>query len=265
MSRVQYDILSRLRIFHDFYTDGFLHQKKIIPDAQTQIFMWNSGLLARQMRTGITLYHSDQFTFDFLKERIGFFRDQYLSFRLFDQQSDFAYFTDCPINGLIEYQFSNRKKEGKILDGDQVVKMEPDHAIAEIRIYLSEFLGADAIKPENYEIRFKTRSTSWWYYVMNLDEEEARSARIKDPEGFEFHGPIKSTLPDGSTAFEFNSGDRQYPFRERPDQFCRLEKSGQVSDKTWVKELPAPMPSAITKVSNENDRQVVNSSVYIYL
>ncbi|MEQ9405954.1 MAG: hypothetical protein RIM99_20350 [Cyclobacteriaceae bacterium] len=280
MSKSQkYIPLVDVLLLHDYYEDGIFSDVRVVPDKKTQTFMWNSGLLLRLTDVGFSIFRADSFNAGYLEELTEFFKDHHLRFQLFGETGEFTNYTESPLGKLVVYHYSNRKMED--LGGNEVLspKMEPrlfsNSPLANIDLYLDEFLATGEIQEKNYTIAYKARSTRWKYYLLNIQEPEAEQMVIVDDDGKEFKGPTQIKLPTGKPAFEFDSGEHLYPFSEQPRKYCSLKKkalsiageSEEGDQEMLIEKLPVPAPRAITSIeeNKDGDKQIACSSVYVYL
>lgn len=278
MKSQRYILLAEVTLLHNYFEDGYFRDIRIVPDKVTQTFMWNAGLLFRHTDTGFSIFYSDPFNVEYLKEITSFFNNQLLRFQLFGESSDFMNYTESPLGRLVVYKYNNRDTQESDETHLMLPKLEQrlysQSPMGEIDFYLSEFLNQDTIFSKDYIIMFSARSTRWKYYVMNIAEAEADRLIIEDSVGNQFVGPIKREMPGSKSAFEFSSGEVVFPFQEQPKTFCSLKKRSLVStqesqdaaaDEILMQTLPVPSPQAITTIETDEDEQVPCSSVYIYL
>ncbi|MEP0984348.1 hypothetical protein [Ekhidna sp.] len=278
MKNQKYTLLAEVTLLHNYFEDGFFRDIRIVPDKVTQTFMWNAGLLFRLTDTGFSIFYSDPFNVDYLKEITSFFNNQLLRFQLFGESSDFMNYTDCPLGRLVVYKYNNRdtrESEATYLMLPKLnQRLYSQSPLGEVDLYLSEFLNEEGISPKDYIIMFSARNTRWKYYVMNVAEAEADRLIIEDSTGHPFDGPVKREMPGSKSAFEFSSGNMLFPFQEKPKSFCSLKKKSLVTsderddaapNEMLVQSLPVPSPQAITTIETDENEQVACSSMYIYL
>ncbi|HEY0406167.1 MAG TPA: hypothetical protein VGC89_10590 [Pyrinomonadaceae bacterium] len=92
---------------------------------------------------------------------------------------------------------------------------------------VKDLFGTPKIVNINYQLRFRTRSTFWTYFIVPQPQQEKfqnlriESVEQKKAQQVNFAGPCYVTLANGQKGYRFVS-EKQIPFRQQPEYSFRL-------------------------------------------
>lgn len=186
--------------------------------------------------------------------------------------------TKNPVEDTIffEYDFSHRPAGLYKLRKDGVVSktfyadnfLIKNKTFAVIEIHIGEGVPADyaivdsvgTVTARSYKLKFKSRSTTWRYFVVtrNIELEDDDTLVVEGNSEITFSTGVSKTLPDGSAAFVFESAS-EFPLSKESQKNIALKKEDGVS-KTLINQLPTPGASNMMI-----EEEKVYSDIFVYI
>jgi len=269
---MQFKKLSSISLFHSYFNDGKAKALKLQPKESTKNILQKCNLVFRQEKNVFILYRKEETNINDLLTTIIDENDiEFLEFEIHSEDNDFQNYTDIPLYWKGEFMFLNKSDKNKV--GDNSIILEPNKVndvevdyIGVVMLDVREMFHQVQSENANFEIYFEARKTQWNYFVIHQNPEDILA--IKSDSGIDFSGPTAFTLPDGSRASKFSSGDKLIPLKENYDFNIELlqEQKMQKGDSIFnvvIPSLPAANKSKIDLL-NSDEGQVFTSNLYIY-
>ena len=277
----------KLRFYLDLNYADF-HNFTDIPFESSKVFYFSNATSAKD-GDSLPLHSespSEKYTteddlleFSAQKLRISETSSDPISYSLYDQEGIQVYSKKVPpVENQIfhEYNFSHRdaglyelRKNGvkdKNFYADNFLIKNRTFAVLEI--HTGEGIPADyvitkndgSVSAKDYILKFKSRSTTWRYFVIPQysELEEDDTLVIEGNSEITFSAGVEETLPSGESAFVFKSAS-VFPVKKEAQKNIALKKDDGVS-KTLINHLPNPVASSISF-----EEEKVYSDIFVYI
>jgi hypothetical protein len=275
--------LFQISLFHRYFTSGMLESCRIVPDADTRLFLQRYPLVLRGEPGKIGLYSDSKNTpsalLDYLQQRLA---GAPLRFLLSGDESLFARITDLPFDFVGQIALSTKQLCAAVDDAG----VPPSHELApvpgprqlnqpgvfgQVSVYLDDCLALGG-QDVRYQVHFEARVLHWLYYVINRGENKLRQPVIRNQQKMIFDAPVQVLLDTGETALSFSSGAMQFPLQEAPettfDLIDHLQPSLHTGEQTiehcLIKGLPTPCGDNL-KAKQVDGSLYTFGEMYVYL
>ncbi len=261
---IKYLNLLQIQLFHDYYMDGNAQNMHLEVEELTGRWLFQAGIRFIQSGNSGRLMVPESFN---LKEAIRQNPNMTLTFRCISQERGFINFTDYPIDEFGQMLFSNQEAE-KTDQGPFLLKgtFTPDsnpREVATIRIHLDQLTEW----PIEYQVRFKSRATTWKYFIIGGSDSNLK-LKLSGADAGLFKSAT-ARLPDGQMAQVFDSGKNLIPSKEKSQidlSLLSVANDKPEEDTVLIAYMPTPafrdiMPTS----SNEDGEQEIYTAIYVYV
>jgi hypothetical protein len=250
-----------ISIYHTYFNNQIDTITLIPKDATKQLFH-SYGLKLIKDKHSFQFYDQSDNGFSHLLTHINESAGiDAFKFDLINTDSSFFNYTDLPINFMGNLIYSSTNTSNKI--ENDTVTLEPKFEENSNPLKLGEvhlkFSDLKSDNPANFEIKFKTRSTYWKYYIINNTQVNINNLSIFSHSDLEFDAPIYTTIKQ-KEAIVIKS-KMMIPLNHHSAiDLVNTEKQ----QKMVLTKLPTPSPNDIIISKNEG-KSMVYSPMYIYL
>ncbi len=283
------ETLMTLEIRHEWFTSGRFAACQVVPAPKTAQLLERYRLLS-ELRDGVyTLFCSGQTgCASVLTSLQAQLFGEPLQFSLRHRPHEFAAITELAVDWVGTLAFDTRRTENRagalrllpelratvpVLGQPVASTSAMSHAeIATLALYPAQLVsgaGVGSGSAPHYVIAFAARRLHWMYWLHYRGHTRLNRPQITDLKGIEFEPPQALTLPDGTAALCFGSGDLSFPMQQVPEQRLQLIDHMAVPSAPPVRRcvmrgLPTPQPGQI-KQQIRSGQPYVFSAMHLYL
>ena len=280
MSRVGYKQLFQVKALHSYFNNNVCSCLDFRPSDSTLEMMKRFGLVVKDQIDGFGFYCS---TNDSLNNYLNYIatvsNETAFDFNIHSKDSNFNLKTDFPTSwiGTINYNSGNKKNtlsQGVLELKVDILANDNTEFLAQLTVNFKDIIKYKELNSTvEFEIKFKSRSTQWQYYVINKSSVKLDNPKISSKPEMNFEGPVKIKIATGEEALLFTSGDHLIPLTQSPKyKFNLIDESvkegdsqkNRISSKMILNGLPNPKPE---RIGFEIDAitKIVSSPMYVYI
>lgn len=252
-----------ISIYHAYFNNQ-IDNLTLIPNEDAKRLINLYGLKLIKHENSFQFYDQSDNGFNQLLEHIKQTSNiDAFKFDIISSDTNFYNYTELPIgfNGIVHFSSSDSdaiNENDTIVLQPQFIKSFNPQKIGEVHLKFSDLISEN---PISYEIKFKTRSTYWQYYIFNRSQIETESLDIDSHSNIEFSMSKKALLND-SEAHVLTS-KTLIPLNKNNSQKFDLI-TNESDPKVLLTGLPTPNPNQI-KISKNDGETKMYSPMYVYL
>lgn len=262
--------LFSIKVFHEFYHDGFFDDIQITPDSVLATLLDRFGVLQHSDYKGVALYiPSDKDPIAVIAQIKQVLEDPYFVFAL--RTLDplvYSCTAEFPIQEQLQMHHSNTfrvPQDGQFVLNNDTNAITSESTFGKVVISLDQLNNdLSGHNPLSYHVKYTARKTIWKYYFINRSNMDLSGLAIEtsNPD-ISFSGPRTDAIPNGEEAMSFTS-NVPIALREIPNHQFNLSAINNNARKIVFRGLPAPNPKQMS-IEQQQGQQVLVSPMYVYV